>query len=287
MLVYLAESSAAGILWKAFDYGIEMAATGGDPDVSPADEWRKFVFVGSNTASSETADDQLFSFDIVNHTNGTVDNSWTDADHNTCIDQLESAVTALMSGVSSYIHVTQCKAYARAYNPLANQKPFADSGPPVFVRDMLHTGGATSTAAPQVCSTLTEMTPSRRHWGRTFSPTIGASALTATGRLADAFMEGVINALQQSYEALQAADYHPVVPTTWSGKSGTPGTPNYSPGTPTRTLQFVTGVRIDDVPDVHRSRRWRHSITMKERPVPTATLLPANVGEELDADEAA
>src|SRR5439155_23762199 len=80
ILWYVAEGVAVGLSWKLYDYGQEILGVGG---TDTPDEWRKFVAHFSDTVSASPADDQVFTVDVVNFTNGSIDSSWTQADYDT------------------------------------------------------------------------------------------------------------------------------------------------------------------------------------------------------------
>lgn len=92
-------------------------------------------------------------------------------------------------------------------------------------------------APPQVACSVTEMTDVRRRWGRFYLPFIG-SGLMSNGRIESQF----VNTIAQAGAGLLTTsdpDWTPVV---------------YGAIAP--TILPIQSVRVDDVPDIIRSRRW-------------------------------
>lgn len=250
-LVWLAETVAGGIIWQQFDEGAEMQPTSSSGSSEGADQWRKFVFKVEDAISLDSADDQYFSVDLANITNGAIDSSWTDADYSAVFGALDGFATEVAGRMCTRYAIKELRAYRRAFLPYSSSKPFADSGAPEKIWSMNRLGLLPGQVPPQVSITITEMTASRANWGRMYLPAPGTSAIDDTGRLEANAYNGLINALHLAYDDLMGAEFFPVVPTTSVG--GTKVQPN-----PVRSLQVVSGVRIDDVLDVQRSRRHKN-----------------------------
>lgn len=232
----------------AYEYAAELP-TGELPVEGPeAGTWRRFVYTFENTVSGELADDQQMTWDVANVTDGLVDPTWNDTDYTTVTTGLNPLVQAIMGAVSSTLTCTSVKAYVRGYRAYSDPKPFIDGGPPQWVETFALPGGASSTVPPQGSSTLTEITASRRHWGRTYIPTIGASAIDVNGRLKTTEVDRIMAVAQTQYLYLWNNQFPVVIPTTQSAK------------VPTRVLQSVSAVRMDDVLDVQRSRRHKSAL---------------------------
>lgn len=250
---------AIGGGWSAFENGASFLGFGGGDALENAATWRRFAFRWENTFSQIAADDVFFTVDLANITNGQLDGTWTDEDY----DLVWSALAAIAAGVApftaSHLTCTTINAYVMGFNDYANPKPFIESGPPEHVYQLTQPGAMAQPAGAVVCTTLTEMTPLRSHWGRFYSPSIGANALTGGGRLANAYVTSLANAVGTAYSNLMSAQFWPVVPTTQADKL------------PMRTLQGVTAVRVDDVPDTQRSRRPKYSNLRVTVPVEAAT----------------
>jgi hypothetical protein len=260
----IADTVATGVQWTFFDYGSTIHATqAADTDPEPT-QWRKFQVVAENNVSVERADDQIFSFELVNYTNGQPDNTWTDADYTTVDNALELFLTTYRSAMVPYLTFTEMRAYIRQFNPYSNPKPFADSGPPEKVNVMNYPGLATQVGWPQSCTTITEKTPARKHWGRFYLPTLSPGTSTTSGHLTPAVADSIIAAWSTFLTTVMDAGFTPVVPTTQIDK------------VQARTLQGVTSVQIDDVTDVIRRRRYRSASYRHEIPVgTTVTQQPA------------
>jgi len=264
VIYYIAESVLVGYTIAQYDYGSQAGPIGSVPGDLEAGSWRKFVMHYENTISGDAADDQYFSIDVVNITNGAVDGTWTDEDYDYVMQTLAGMCNALNSDVASYLTFKQVLAYIRAFNPYSNSKPFADSGPPDRILAANAPGAGQPNVAPQACTTITELTPSPKHWGRMYSPTLGVTSYGSSGRLSTATIDAIANNVHDRYETLMSAQYFPVVPTTQSDKQ------------PARTLQTVTGVQVDDVPDVIRRRRHKNTLSKVTLPLATAQQQPAS-----------
>lgn len=254
-LVYIAQTVAAGVIYQQYDHLGEMQPTQATPDDPLADTWRRFVFHYENVSSADTADDEMFSIDIANITNGAVDSSWTAGDYSAVEVHLRGIVTAMAPMLSSSYRCDRIDSYIRAFNPYSVAKPFADSGPPEWTTVVNTPGTALNTVPPHACTTVTEMTPSRAHWGRAFTPTLGLAAYDPGGRLNGTHLSALVTAWGQAYASLMTAEYFPVVPVTMVSKQ------------PVRALQVVTAVRADDVVDAHRSRRHKTATNRITYPV--------------------
>lgn len=91
--------------------------------------------------------------------------------------------------------------------------------------------------APQVACSITEMTEVRRRWGRFYIPFLSRNFVD-NGRVSSTFLPPIVNAAADLLSHADA-DWTPVV---------------YGSGTPSALP--VQAVRVDDVPDIIRSRRW-------------------------------
>jgi len=263
IVYYVAETIAIGVSFAHFDWGDPFQSTGTTDEENPG-SWRRFVSKWEDTSSAQTADDQYFTMDVVNITDGHVDGSWTDTDYTNVHGLIATFNAAIAGSICNRYHHTQIAAYVMAYNPYSNPKPFAQSGAPVRTWPANVTGAGGSLMAAQVCSTVTEETPVRKHWGRFYLPTIGGSVLDVNGRVLVANVDALATAAHDAYQNLMFNQYWPVVCTTQVDKQ------------PLRALQGITGVRVDDVPDVHRSRRLKFAAHRKILPIVTsAQQLPA------------
>lgn len=254
VLFYLAETAITGSEHLAYNYGMQMRALPTFEGDQAADEWRRFQVVFDNNRSVVNADMAVFTVDVVNYTNGAIDSSWTQTDHTQVHDQLFGFVQAIGVHINNRYTCTRIRAYRMIFNPYPNpmpptmegDDPFANSGPPTF--DVAHTTAMTggNTSADVICTTITEETPLRAHWGRFYTPPIGSALVDANGRLFAANIDSIAAAWNNCLTSLAALDFYTVVPTTQQNKKRV------------RTLQNVTGIHVDDVPDVIRRRRPKY-----------------------------
>ena len=123
---------------------------------------------------------------------------------------------------------------------------------------------------PQVACSVTELTDDRRHWGRFYIPGISAGVLASDGTLQNTAIEVIANAARNRYEDWPALDGEPV-PIVWS-RSGAPmsfllaAPPRWLPSylVPSGGAEWTTpaavavqAIRVDEVLDVQRSRRYQ------------------------------
>jgi len=256
------DTIVSGVTWLLLDRIEEMNGTPSDDQGDPADYWMKFQYRISDIVSQDTADDQVVSFNVVNHTNGIIDPTWNDDD----FGWVEAALTGIFLDTadrySGRLTLTDVKAYAQSFNAIPPEggipngyNDIVASGGPLWARTLNVPFVGASNMAPQVCSSVTEETPSRRHWGRFYLPTLAAGAL-ANGRVGTGTVDALANATSNAYNELFASDFQPVVVSTRANK-----------GKVVHALQGVTGVRCDDVPDIIRRRRFKNALYHKILPV--------------------
>lgn len=114
-------------------------------------------------------------------------------------------------------------------------------------------GTGTGTALPpQNAVSVTLQTSIRRRWGRFYMPgPMSANITSNEGRITTPNVDVIATAAHQMLSTLKAQF---VVPVVWSPRGGK-GPPPFSGG----EVLPVTGVRVDDVVDVVRRRRWQDS----------------------------
>jgi len=252
-LFFLFNTSVFGVGYLAFDYATEIQPATGTGSAPQGDTWRRFVTHVNNLDTADPADDSEFTVDIANWTSAGWDNSWTSADYTAVGNAMQSFIGIIGTHMSTNYTIVDTDAYAMAFHEYGytegdppRQPPFVKSGPPEnkFSWNLVGTG-AGSALPPQVASTITEMTPSRRNWGRLYLPGITTANVGTNGRWLTATVDAWAQAYEQMVLALATAGFYVVVPTTTVS------------GQPARTLQVITGVQCDDVPDVQRRRRYR------------------------------
>lgn len=251
-LIYTANTLTLGLTHLAFDFAGLMYPVSSDPTEPSPDQWRKYRFRYHDVNSPLRADDQVFTLNIVNYTNGAVDNSWTAGDYSTVWGHLYSFLGGLATDISPVWSLDLVEAYAMAFNEYTYTPdggktfpPFAPSGPPAWAFAAAIPSTGTAAGGPQCTSTVTLRTPSRPHWGRFYIPTLSGSAYGVAHRVAPGPITAILGLGKTLVEGLAADGFYLVVPTTQVN------------GHPTRTLQVVTQLEMDDVPDVIRRRRWR------------------------------
>lgn len=115
-------------------------------------------------------------------------------------------------------------------------------------------GAGTAMLPPQVASTITERTSSRRHWGRFYLPAMTSSNASADGRLNSSPLGTILGAAVTFYNSCRSSSMIPVV---WSIQK--PERPKKPSGTlPAYSAQAfeITSLQMDDLFDVIRSRRY-------------------------------
>lgn len=261
-IYYLVETALVTYAASQYDYADQISAVGGQADDITAGSWRLFACHWENLVSGDPADDQVFTLEVMNITDGHLDGTWNDDDYNSVVGQIEIFLGHVASNTSSTFHANRIDAYIRGYNPYSEPKPFAHSGPPEKSYGTSHFGAMASQVPPQGACSITELTPSRPHWGRFYTPTLGTGAYATDGRVAAATVDALANAAHDMYETLMQNQFFPVVATTMSG--GSKGVQ----GKPTRVLSTITGIRVDDVGDVIRRRRYNKPVLKTTLPLP-------------------
>lgn len=280
VLWYLAETVGPGVLWNAFEFGQEIGAAAAGAGEPATTTWRRAQVRTIDVISNDDADDQYFTIDLINYTNGVPDSTWTATDYQQATDAIGDFTGALAPFIPTRYTFSQIAYYIMAFQPYGNLtadgKPgpdFVNSGPPDMVSPITRACTGPGTIAAQPCSTVTEETPSRANWGRFYTPTLGTSAYQVSGRLTTAVVDTVAGAAETMYYALNGNQLIPVVPTTQSQKQKV------------RVLQGVTGVRVDDVPDIIRRRRPKYPAYRAIRPLAAQQQpAPAIAADEREAE---
>lgn len=182
-----------------------------------------------------TEDVVVNTFDFVNITSGVPDTTWTSGDFSGVEARLRTFYAALTTYIPSAVSLREFR-WSVLPNPAGEENPAVRVAPPATA---LTFSGSSSVLPPQVACTLTKVTPIRRHWGRVYIGPLNTS-LATTGRFGTAFPTALSTAAQALVAGAQADDTPMVV---WNRASG--------------VALGVEGTRVDDVPDVVRSRRFR------------------------------
>lgn len=225
--------------------------------------WRRFVVTVEDMASGDPGDDAKYTIDLVNYTGGAIDTTWTDSDYNTCFTNIEAIAQGWGGEMGNHYVHNRIDAYVMSFNPEwpnsspgTKLNPFNDSGPPEKTHVMNHGGsGLGGSMPPQCACSVTEIVPVRANWGRFYLPFPTAGFVdTTTGRYKAASIDQQVGNIWAAYETMANAEFFPVVPTTSTNK------------TRVASLQQVTNVRMDDVPDVIRRRRFQQALYRKTQP---------------------
>lgn len=119
-----------------------------------------------------------------------------------------------------------------------------------YLKSYSLTGADTSGMLPPQCAcTVTEILEagdvdghSRRHWGRFYLPGMVQQSLTTDGRFTSTFVNGLANAAEILYDDTTTATLWPIV---W-----------VHTGSSTWGHAKVTQIRVDDIVDIQRRRRY-------------------------------
>lgn len=207
------------------------------------DGWMRVMAVGQPNGSIDAADKFATTFDLVNITNGKVDNTWTSTDFTTCDTQLSNLLASWAANMNQNVGWTELRYYQMFFNDYTSSKPFVKSGPPVHIHPAIFPGAGLGAQAGQVALTSTEQTTYPKHWGRNYWPYPGALFEGNNRYVKHTVVDAFAAAQASVYSNLMTAEFFPVVPVTQVDK------------VPTRGLLGVTQIQIDDVYDVIRRRR--------------------------------
>lgn len=216
--------------------------------------WRRCTLKWHLPSNPDPADVVVTTIDIVNITGGTIDSTWTAADYTTVdahMANIAGAWTSYMWAPWTHFERTY---HRMQFNPIGNAKPFAPTGAPEYRKTTSVAGVDTTKQATQVAVTSTDITPYRRHWGRSYWPCPAGRFVQADGHIDPALVDAFSSGLANEFAALQTAEFFPVVVVTQVNKS------------PVRGLLTIEDVQLDNVFDVIRRRRT-HTTTHRARAV--------------------
>lgn len=133
-----------------------------------------------------------------------------------------------------------------------DQQVWPTKSPLLYVRDVTDYPG-TSTAQelpPQMAMSQTLETLTRKRWGRFYMPAPTVTAITQnSARITTAIVDAATVVLR---DFIQGCKTDGAIPHVWSPRGGS-GPPPFAAG----STENVTGVRMDDILDVVRRRRWQ------------------------------
>lgn len=212
--------------------------------------WRRLVARAENMESDDTADDVACTFDLVNFTGGQLDPTWTDSDFTSAFTQIEFICNQWCTYMCARYRWNKIDAYVMEFNPEWPDSdpalkifPFKLTGPPEKSHTLNNQGNSSGTGAGQLAFSVTEEVPVRRNWGRFYLPGVASAWITTSGHFVTSAVSAMANHVHQAYFNLSQTELFPCVPATYSQKHRI------------AALNNVTGVRVDDVPDVIRRRR--------------------------------
>lgn len=218
---------------------------------TPPDEWRRLLVKFDSIATSDPADDQFISFDIVNITNSQIDNSWTDADYEAVETSFQQHYEGAAQWWANTVKLAEYKWYRMAFNAYPSpgadpslDKPFMQSGPPVRVttKNIPGTGVA---FPPQIAIVVTERTAWPHHHGRIYHPSPPLASQDTTGRILSTSRDSLGALYQLLYQDLMAKEFFPCIPVTRVDKQ------------PARALLGVEQVWVDNNYDTIRRRHYK------------------------------
>lgn len=214
-------------------------------------EWRRVLLTGKPVGSVDAADNWVTTMDLVNITNGTIDNSWTSGDYSTTDAILQSLCSGWAAHMNSHHTFVDIRYYRMAFNPLTDPRPFQKTGPPDHIAVAPYVGQAGGTQAPQVAMTTTDRTAYPKHWGRNYWPHPVPTFATDGMHILQATVDAWATALGGFYGNLMTAQFFPVTVVTQVDK------------VPTRGLLTTSALQVDNVYDVVRRRRT-HQTTYRK-----------------------
>lgn len=269
MIWYAADAAATGIIYLSFEAGLPIRTTGGDPETDPADVWMHIQVRFSDEVSADPADDQVFTLDVLKTDGAFAPGDWGTSDFDLVTASISTFLGSIVNFHPNRYRASEIRFYRRAFNPIGDDKPYADAGGPSAIRTISIPMTGTIGSAPQITSTITEVTPSRKHWGRLYLPAIDAGQIQQNGRLLTTTVFTLAGNFQSMViEDLSQAGYALVVPTTSSGGVFDPSVKGDWTKVKARTLQNVNGCRCDDVVDVIRRRRHKKPLQRAIQPPP-------------------
>jgi hypothetical protein len=205
---------------------------------------RRASLIFDRSAYSPADDDMTMHFDFMNLTGGNPDDTWTTGDYTT----LEAALLSFWTTTKVYSDPkTQLREIRWHRAGVGVPKPNPAERTYVLTTMVPGTGTA-GLQVPQVACSITFRTAVRRSWGRTYLPFNGQQANTQ-GRLSASTVDTIAGAANTLYGTAAAADFYLVVTSLHLSAA-----------------LNVERVEVDDVLDIIRRRRWKHTTYRKLLP---------------------
>lgn len=133
-----------------------------------------------------------------------------------------------------------------------DQQVWPTPSPLLRVSDITNAPGTAPENAPppQLAVSVTLQTSSRARWGRFYMPGLTSQSYTnPSGRLLTTRVDAIASGAKTFLDACKTAG---AIPNVWSPRGGT-GPPAFAAG----TALPVSALRVDDIMDIVRSRRWQ------------------------------
>ena len=200
---------------------------------------RKVVMVFDRPAENflSTRDTMEASFALFKIDAGDPTPSWDSSDYSNA----ETIIEAWWAAVKSYFPTTVKFEEIRWYQEGPSIVP---PNPVVRTTSVAVTGSSSNAGLPpQVSSTVTLQTPLRKYWGRFYVPNVAEDVLTGSGNSTGRFNSTFVDLLSDSsHDMFDDLGGIGLIPAVYS-RAG-------------QSFMAVTGVEVDDVPDVQRRRRF-------------------------------
>lgn len=199
---------------------------------------RRASLIFDRASYSPTDDDMTMHFDFLNMTGGDPDDTWITSDYSTLEALLETfwGSTKLYSDPKTGLREIRWHRVG-----VGIPKPNPATRTYILAAPVYGTGTA-GLHPPQVACSITFRTAVRKSWGRTYLPFNGGS-LSTQGRLTSTATTAIATAASTLVTAAAAADFHLVVTSLRLS-----------------TALNVEKVEVDDVTDIVRRRRWKHTL---------------------------
>lgn len=213
------------------------------------------------------------------------DSTWPDAGggltHNYAT--LEGDYIAFWNGMQSDLNTGALvkPVEFRWYRQDSGTIPWGDPSRVTLAPTVNASANTIATLPPQCACSVTEVTASRKHWGRFYLPGIPANRCAADGSLVSGYTGGAADRVQTLYNAWQSRGVTPMVlgsvKTTYSlallpgtSRLGEEFTKYIGKNTTEQRLMVgypVDSIRIDDVVDIIRRRRFETANVHVDRAV--------------------
>ena len=198
---------------------------------------RRATLVFDRLSAVPADDAMVMHFDFLNYTSGNPDDTWVDADYTTLEGLLNTWWNSTRTLAAPWARFSRV-AWHRVGSGIVPPNPATR------ILDIVtqQVGSGSVVFPPQCACSITFRTGLRKHWGRSYFP--AQAAVTTQGRYGGTIMGTLTTATQTLFQAARAADFLPVVLS--------------------KTLESALGIEtieVDDVVDIVRRRRWKHTGT--------------------------